>query len=145
VGSTSPFTDSWIGTKGNVAANTLNFQKLKPDKYQLWVKDKYGCEVKSEVIDLTKVKDRVLQVPNSISPNGDGVNDTWKINGAENHPEAEFSVFNRLGNRLFHSKGYAKEFNGTYNGKPLPAGVYYFVIDMKTDCGKISGSLTIIR
>jgi len=145
VGSTNPFTYSWTDANGNVAANTLNFQKLKPDKYQLWVKDKYGCEVKSEVIDLTKVEDRVLQVPNSISPNGDGVNDTWKINGAENHPEAEFSVFNRLGNRLFYSKGYAKEFNGTYNGKPLPAGVYYFVIDMKTDCGKISGSLTIIR
>lgn len=145
VGATGPYNYSWVDVNGNVVANALDFQKLKPDKYQLWVKDQYGCEVKSEVVDFTQLESKVLVVPNSISPNGDGLNDTWKIPGTENYPNAEFYIFNRLGNQLFYSRGYTKEFDGTYNGKPLSVGVYYFLIDLKTDCGKISGSLTILK
>lgn len=145
VGTTQPYTYHWIDENDSVVANDLVFKEIKPGKFQLLVKDRYGCEVSSSVLDLTKLENRILQVPNSITPNGDGVNDTWKIPGVENYPNAEFYVFNRLGNQLFYSKGYAKEFDGTYNGKPLSVGVYYFLIDLKTDCGRISGSLTILK
>jgi gliding motility-associated-like protein len=111
----------------------------------LLIKDKYGCEVSSETIDFTKLENKVLQVPNSITPNGDGTNDTWKIIGAQNYPEAEFYVFNRNGDKVFYSKGYPKDFDGTTNGKMLSVGVYYYLIDLKTDCGRLSGSLTILK
>ncbi|WP_231425507.1 gliding motility-associated C-terminal domain-containing protein [Pedobacter sp. Leaf250] len=144
LGSTSPYNFQWIDPNGNVVYNELNLT-AKPGKYYLKVVDKYGCEITSEVIDLDLLEKKKLQVPNSITPNGDGVNDTWRVPGAENYPNAEFFIFNRTGGRIFHSIGYDKEFDGTYNGKPLNVGVYYYVIDLKTDCGKLTGSLTILK
>lgn len=145
VGSTAPYTFNWIDADGNVVYQELSIQGVKPGKYKLTVTDKFGCSVDTESIDFTLLENKMLQIPNSITPNGDGINDTWKITGASNYPNAEFYVFNRNGDRIFYSKGYSKDFDGTKNGKPLPVGVYYYMIDLKTDCGKLSGSLTILK
>ncbi|WP_231458722.1 gliding motility-associated C-terminal domain-containing protein [Pedobacter sp. Leaf132] len=145
IGDTAPYTYKWIDNDGSVVYDGLNIVNVKAGKYTLQVTDKYGCTVNSEELDFMQLENKVLQIPNTISPNGDGINDTWKINGAVNYPNAEFYVFNRNGEKIFNSKGYNKEFDGTRNGKPLAVGVYYYVIDLKTDCGKLSGSLTILK
>jgi gliding motility-associated-like protein len=144
-GATGPFISKWVDENGNLISDGLAFDGKKAGKYYLLIKDKYGCEVSSETIDFTKLENKVLQVPNSITPNGDGTNDTWKIIGAQNYPEAEFYIFNRNGDKVFYSKGYSKDFDGTTNGKMLSVGVYYYLIDLKTDCGRLSGSLTILK
>lgn len=86
-------------------------------------------------------------IPNAFTPNGDGINDLWGIAGLENYPGTEVSVFNRIGDRVYHSVNYSNPFDGRYNGKPLPDGVYYYIVDTKKpDCSAgLSGSLTIIR
>jgi len=145
LGNTPPYAYKWLNADGNLVYQGLNIEGVKPGKYSLRVTDKFGCEVTTESIDFTQLQNKVLQVPNTITPNGDGTNDTWKIAGAGNYPEAEFFVFNRNGDKVFYSKGYIKDFDGTDNGKPLPVGVYYYLIDLKTDCGKLSGSLTILK
>ena len=86
-----------------------------------------------------------IKIPNTFTPNGDGVNDYWEIPELNSFPECDFSVFNRYGKLVFHSKGYGKPWDGLYNGGKLGAGTYYFVIDLKTGAGPISGSVTIIR
>lgn len=144
-GASQPFKYRWIDENNNTVSNDLLFNGLKIGKYELVVIDKFGCEINSEFIDFTQLENKPLQVPNSITPNGDGINDSWNINGSNNYPNAEFSIYTRSGNRIFYSKGYSKEFDGNYKGKPLPTGVYYYVIDLKTDCGKLSGSLTILK
>ncbi|RYU90566.1 gliding motility-associated C-terminal domain-containing protein [Mucilaginibacter terrigena] len=83
-------------------------------------------------------------IPNTFTPNGDGTNDFWKIKGIENYTNGTVSVFSRDGQLVFQSKGYAVPFDGTRNGKPLPAGVYYYIIDLKS-CDLITGNLTILR
>ncbi|MGA9648339.1 gliding motility-associated C-terminal domain-containing protein [Pedobacter sp.] len=145
IGTTGPYVYDWISAEGSSVYQELNLQGVKPGKYVLQVIDKYGCSVNTESIDFTQLENKVLQIPNSITPNGDGINDTWKIIGASNYPDAEFYVFNRNGDKIFYSKGDVKDFDGTKNGKPLSVGVYYYMIDLKTDCGKLSGSLTILK
>lgn len=86
-----------------------------------------------------------LNIANTFTPNGDGHNDYWKINGIENYPQALVQVFNRNGQKLFESRGYATPFNGTYNGKALPEGTYYYIINLNKNCNLLSGSLTILR
>ncbi|MBK0380356.1 FG-GAP-like repeat-containing protein [Mucilaginibacter segetis] len=81
---------------------------------------------------------------NTITPNGDGINDTWIITGLEHDLSATVTIFNRYGTQIFQTRGYANPFNGTYNGKKLPAGIYYYVISFEGNKPSLSGSLTIV-
>ena len=71
-----------------------------------------------------------IKIPNGFSPNGDGKNDVWQIDFIDQFPECEVEVYNRWGEQLFYSRGYAVPFNGQYKGKNLPVGTYYYVIKL---------------
>jgi gliding motility-associated-like protein len=86
-----------------------------------------------------------LTIPNTFTPNGDGVNDLWLIKGIENYPTAMVQIFTRYGQKVFESKGYASPFDGKAGGAMLPSGVYYFIIKLSSDCNLLSGSLTLLR
>lgn len=86
-----------------------------------------------------------LDIANTFTPNGDGINDFWKIKGIENAPFATVQIFNRNGQQVFESKGYNQPFDGTMKNQPLAAGAYFYIINMGTVCNIITGSLTIIR
>jgi len=101
-----------------------------------------GCVATDEV--LIKVLKEV-KVPNAFTPNGDNINDTWQIKYLESYPGCEVEVFNRYGQKVFHSTGYTSPWNGTYNGQPLPAATYYYIINPKNGRAAINGSVTIIR
>jgi gliding motility-associated-like protein len=75
------------------------------------------------------VKDGNIVIPNAFSPNGDGINDTWQIKLLNSFLNAKVQVFNRQGQLVFNTKGYSKPWDGTSNGKPLPIGTYYYVIE----------------
>ncbi len=111
-------------------------------EYTLTVSLDGYCDVSQKV--LVKVLDQ-LSPPNSFSPNGDGVNDLWNIPSLDSYPTAEITVFNRTGQPVFLSKGYLTPFDGMYQNKPLPVGVYYYRISPNNGRKTISGSLTIIR
>ncbi|QEC78202.1 T9SS type B sorting domain-containing protein [Mucilaginibacter ginsenosidivorax] len=88
----------------------------------------------------------VITVVNAFSPNGDGVNDTWNIPNLSFFPDCLVSVFNRYGLKVMQSTGYTKAWDGTYGGKTLPAGVYYYIIDTKDSSRpRLSGNVTILR
>ncbi len=86
-----------------------------------------------------------LIIPNAFSPNGDGINDTWKITYLNVYPEAVVSIFDRYGIRLFESKRSGIEWNGFYKEKSLPIGTYYYIIDPKNGQKILNGSVTIIK
>lgn len=90
--------------------------------------------------------DKIL-VFKGISPNGDGRNDTWHILGIEQFPDNEVQVFNRWGNLVFEQRGYtnAHAWNGQWNGKELPDGTYFYVLDLGGSAGKLSGWVEVLR
>ncbi len=104
----------------------------------------HNCE-SARTLAQVDVSGNLPDIANTFTPNGDGVNDYWKINNIEDSPAAVVQIFNRGGQLVYHSIGYAVPFNGTYNGKALPAGVYYYTIGLSAGCKLISGSLTLIR
>ena len=89
--------------------------------------------------------DPALFIPNTFTPNGDGINDTWEIKYLENFQKCTVNVFNRYGQKVFSSVGYPKAWDGKYNGSNLPSGAYYYIIDLKNGTGVASGSVMIIR
>lgn len=88
---------------------------------------------------------KAVKVPNVFTPNGDNINDTWQIKYLESYPGCEVDVFNRYGQKVFHSTGYSSPWNGTLNGRPLPAATYYYIINPKNGRVAVSGSVSIIR
>ncbi|MBV9987309.1 MAG: gliding motility-associated C-terminal domain-containing protein [Chitinophagaceae bacterium] len=103
----------------------------------------YGCTVASPPPVPVGITDSI-SIPNIFSPNGDGINDTWQVPFLHNHPDAVVSVYNRGGVLVFKSTGYARDWDGNRNGKPLPVGTYYYVILLPGQ-KPISGSISILR
>jgi gliding motility-associated-like protein len=70
-----------------------------------------------------------LYAPTAFTPNGDGQNDTWKIENIGDLTDTEVAVFDRWGNPVFYSQGYAQPWDGQ-SGKSgkVPAGVYAYII-----------------
>lgn len=84
-------------------------------------------------------------IPNTFTPNGDGVNDTWEIAHLNDYSNCTVEVYNRTGQLVYSSVGYGTAWNGTYKGSPLPVGAYYYVINPKHGRATLSGYITIVR
>ena len=112
--------------------------------YTLVVIDDNNCEASGSMTVTVSGRSKIL-VPNAFSPNGDGINDTWIITNLSVYPGATVDVFNRYGQPVFHSENSSKAWDGTYNGKPLPVGTYYYIIDLKNNEKKTAGSVTIFK
>jgi len=114
--------------------------------YTVYETNSNGC-VGMDTITITVLPEFVI--PNGFSPNGDGYNDVWQIDMIYLFPDCEVEVFNRWGEPLFYSKGYNVPWNGTFKGKPVPVGTYYYLIKLHDKEGKFpdhyTGPLTILR
>lgn len=81
-------------------------------------------------------------ITNVFTPDGDGVNDTWIIEGINAYPDNTVVVFNRWGSRLIELKGYDNAtvvWDGKYNGAKVASGTYYFVIELHGEGQQRSG------
>ena len=93
-----------------------------------------------------------LTISNAFTPDGDGINETWVIEGIQNYPDNELLVFNRWGNLVFSADGYLNTWDGTSNsslnvgGTELPTGTYFYVLDTKDEsAGVLKGYVYIQR
>ncbi|MCC8424806.1 gliding motility-associated C-terminal domain-containing protein [Mucilaginibacter sp. UR6-11] len=117
------------------------------DKITCTISSNTSCMTPATSLPLaeTVLPPPVVTPPNTFTPNGDGINDSWQIAGLNTYPNCEVTVYNRFGTRLYQSKGYSKSWDGTINDHILPAGTYYYVIDLNNNTPKISGYVALIR
>jgi gliding motility-associated-like protein len=110
--------------------------------YTLTVTGIGGCP---SVDEMKVVVLKIPLVPNTFSPNGDGINDLWEIEYLKKYPYAKVQVFTRTGQLVFESKGYQKPWNGTRNGAALPVDTYYYIIEPESGRAPVTGYVTIIK
>ncbi len=98
------------------------------------------------LVSITVICDKIL-IYNGISPNGDNLNDDWRLPGIDKYTNNEVRVYNRWGNLVFERKGYtnALGWDGRWNGRDLPDGTYFYLIDLKDGSKVLSGYLQILR
>lgn len=84
-------------------------------------------------------------VPNTFTPNGDGINDFWVIHHHEEYPDMEVRVVNKWGKLVYSTRGYDQPWDGTQHGTPVHAGTYYYTIRLNNGDEPFSGTLTIVR
>ena len=112
--------------------------------YTLHVMSEVGCGDSTSSVYVRVYKK--LSLINTFTPNGDGINDYWDIKNISDYPNNEVSVFTRYGQIVFKSIGYGKPWDGNYNGALLPAGTYYYIINLNDDnLPEQTGWLLIIR
>jgi len=132
----------------NTGDNSITISGALADVwYYLDIKDADGCLGYDSIYVVVGVKALgESTVYEAITPNNDGFNDTWTPKNIESYEDALVQVFNRWGGLVFNSKGGInyQAWDGT-NGKELPAGTYYYIIDLNTGDEPQTGPITIIR
>lgn len=132
----------WTPTSG-LSGNTVASPFAQPSETTTYTVQTQinGCTFTDEVV--VEVR-RLIDPPNTITPNGDGKNDTWEIYGIGAYPQAQVSIYDRWGQRVYFSVGYDQPFDGG----GLPTATYYWVIDLNILQGvsdPYTGFLTIVN
>ncbi len=141
-----PYSINWLDETGNSFDSDQLYTTVYPTDPTFYtvVVTAGGCIEEREI-----EVDVIYQIdPTQIfSPNGDGMNDTWYVDDIDRYPNANVSIYNRLGALVYQAKAYNNEWDGrSQNGMPLPLATYYFVIDLnKFGTKAVTGHVTIIR
>jgi gliding motility-associated-like protein len=139
----------WTPALGLSATNVLN-PVASPEEtttYTVEVTSAEGC-LATDNVTVTVVP-ICINLRNAFTPNGDGINDFFLVYNSFNClSKVTINVFNRYGNKVYESKDYRNNWDGTYKGKPVPDGTYYAVVDYYLINGKKitrKTDLTILR
>jgi gliding motility-associated-like protein len=99
------------------------FENLNPGIYIVYVRDQLGCGISQKTVS-------VLGIMEFFTPNGDGINDVWKISGLSgtNQENIQMEVYDRYGKLLSSFNSKDQGWDGTYNGKNMATDDYWFHI-----------------
>lgn len=137
-GGNTPISYLWNDPDGQAAATAIG---LNADTYDVVVTDNIGCTL-SQTVEVESNED-CLFIAEGITPNGDGINDVWVVGGLEFFPLSKVTVVNRWGQVMFESAPGTTAWTGKFNGQPVPAGDYYFVIRPEPGKRPITGTVTV--
>ncbi len=125
-------------------ATVFNYQLRKLYSIRVKANDGKGGELEATVlINIIPDPDNFTAL-NYISPNNDGKNDVWTIRNVEVYKDYNISIFNDAGNQVYNTTGYQNDWDGTYQGKDLPVGIYYFLAK-SPEGKKFTGTITLNR
>ena len=116
----------------NAFISNPEFSAIQTTVYSVIVSDLSNtCSSTDDVIVTVQ---NPISIPNVITINGDGTNDTWEIENIEDYPNVEIEIYNRWGVIVWRSDGYTERWDGTNyrNGKVLPDGTYFYIINLKS-------------
>lgn len=113
------------------------FTNLPVGQHLVFVRDSNGCGITTELIT-------VLGYPKFFTPNGDGINDFWRIPmlGVV-YPEAQIEIYDRYGKLVYNFSAQSMGWDGTLNNNPLPSTDYWFVIRLNKRT--VKGHFSLIR
>ncbi|RCW37551.1 T9SS type B sorting domain-containing protein [Marinilabilia salmonicolor] len=127
----------------NRLQNENTFKNVQNGEHTVYVEDKNGCTA-LKVFSLNSTYD--INVPNFFTPNNDGFNDTWVIDGVERLPDSEIFIYDRYGKLLRRFKASESiSWDGEYQNKPVPSDDYWYVIHLQPVDKLIKGNVTIKR
>jgi gliding motility-associated-like protein len=92
-----------------------------------------GCDTTTLYIKVICEAEELLKIYTFMSPNNDGFNDEFRIDGLSKYPNAILSLYDRWGSLLLQETNYKNNWLGTFNNIPLPDGTYFYILELKDD------------
>jgi len=144
-GGVAPYSYKWYDNSTGTSITALT-----KGTYSVTVADNNQCEEKRS-FDVIEGGCDDVDIQDGLTPNGDGVNDVWKIRGLQNYPNNVVALFDKWGDKVFEQKGYDGTWDGRgRNGAVLPDGTYFYVIKLNAENGAggknvLTGSMLIKR
>jgi large repetitive protein len=127
-----------------------NFGYMGPDSIRYRMRDSSKPVYFDTAVVFIEVAPAPFKIYETLSPNNDGFNDYWRIDGIEKYPNNRIRIFDRYGNMVFQTSGYANEENswkGQANhgliGGNLPEGTYYYAVELGDGSAVLSGYVVI--
>jgi gliding motility-associated-like protein len=118
---------------------------LGPGLYVAQVTDDHSCITRDSIV-LVSDAESCLEIPTAFTPNADGYNDRWIIEGMIYYPDATMRIFNRWGELIYETKNYYdKPWDGRYKGVKVAVDSYHFVINFTNGNKEITGHVTVIK
>lgn len=111
--------------------------------YQLNVISKNGCGSSSDQVNVNFYTG--IFIPNTFTPNNDGLNDTWKIPALDAYPGFELKIFNRYGQPVFENRNVNQPWDGNFKGLPLEMGTYVYFIKLNKELPVLKGTVLILK
>ncbi|MFD1316217.1 T9SS type B sorting domain-containing protein [Namhaeicola litoreus] len=113
------------------------FEYVEAGIHKVRVKDQNGCGESSLEIS-------VIGFPKFFTPNNDGFNDLWQVDGIAFQPDSTIHIFDRYGKLLYTLKGEDKGWDGSYQGVEMPSSDYWYV-GVLEDGRTVKGHFSLIR
>lgn len=119
--------------------DTPYFESIPPGIHPLYIRDKNGCGI-------AEIPFSILGHMKFFSPNGDGINERWKILGVSSdfQPQTQIYIFNRHGRLMAEIKPSEEGWDGTFNNSLLPQDDYWFQVFFE-DGRDYSGHFSLLR
>ncbi len=130
---------------GDTFSSSATFGSLAQGDYIVQVKDGNECASENYPVTLGKSETCAMVIYDAFSPNGDDKNPVWHIGNIESFPSCSVKIFNIWGIMVFSSNGYGIPWDGKYEGKDLPSGTYYYVIDPGDGSAILTGAVSIVK
>ena len=139
-GGSPPYAYAWSNNSADPNQIGLN-----AGNYAVTVTDDNKCEQNLSIS--LENNCGTLGIYDVFTPNGDGQNDVWFIDGIENFPENELQIFDRWGRLVFNTKAYTGDWDGRANdGTQLPMAAYFYILQLNDLNDTIhKGAVTILR
>lgn len=113
-----------------------------PTTYLLEVVSAEGC-FNEDQVRLNVIND--IYIPTAFTPNNDGLNDTWRIPLLDTDWQPVLKVFDRAGQLIYQANGPGISWDGRFRGVEMPAGVYTYLLCLRTFNRIRKGTITLIR
>lgn len=128
----------------------VNFIGMDSLQYEVCVQ---ACECARATVQFAIGSEAECMAPSIITPNDDGMNDAFVIpclaevdnDGQLGFPSNVVSIYNQWGDEVYRAKPYQNDWRGTFDGENLPAGTYFYIIDLGEGAEPMSGYLIIQR